>query len=287
VHTERILSGAPALDDVVARLGERGPGRLVAAVIEGERGAGKTTLWRDAVERARERGYRVLACRPVEPEAPWPFAGLTDLLDGVADAEFGHLPDPQRRALEIVLLRASPDGAPPDPRAVNVAALGLVRLLAGRRPVVLAVDDTQWLDPASAGVLDYIARRSLEHAVGLLIVVRAGSSPATPVPFGLDRDRTHRFALPAAARRPRPGFANGVTGRERAVLTLLVGGLTANAIAHRLGTSPRTVHKHLENLYRKLGASDRLTAVLRAQRLGLLPGAGETGTGQPNRPVSR
>jgi ATP/maltotriose-dependent transcriptional regulator MalT len=62
-----------------------------------------------------------------------------------------------------------------------------------------------------------------------------------------------------------------LTARELVVLTLLAEGLTATAIAHRLNISPRTVHKHQENLYRKLGTADRLAAVLRAQRLGLLP----------------
>ncbi|MHA6523058.1 helix-turn-helix transcriptional regulator [Tessaracoccus sp. G1721] len=62
-----------------------------------------------------------------------------------------------------------------------------------------------------------------------------------------------------------------LTPRERVVLQLLADGLTAQAIANRLAVSSRTVHKHLEHLYRKLGASDRLTAVLRAQGRGWLP----------------
>ena len=65
----------------------------------------------------------------------------------------------------------------------------------------------------------------------------------------------------------------GLTGRELAVLRLLGQGLTARSIAHRLGTSPRTVHKHLEHLYRKLGVRDRLVAVQRGRALGLLPAA--------------
>ena len=63
-----------------------------------------------------------------------------------------------------------------------------------------------------------------------------------------------------------------LTPRERVVLQLLADGLTAQAIASRLAVSRRTVHKHLEHLYRKLGAADRLTAVLRAQGRGWLPG---------------
>lgn len=61
-----------------------------------------------------------------------------------------------------------------------------------------------------------------------------------------------------------------LTPRERVVLVLLAKGCTAEAMARRLGISPRTVHKHLEHLYRKLGASDRLSAVLAAQQRGLL-----------------
>ena len=61
-----------------------------------------------------------------------------------------------------------------------------------------------------------------------------------------------------------------LTDRELAVLHLLVEGCTAVAMAHRLGISVRTVQKHLEHVYRKLGVCDRLRAVLAAQRSGLL-----------------
>lgn len=61
-----------------------------------------------------------------------------------------------------------------------------------------------------------------------------------------------------------------LTGRQREVLHLLADGLTVRAIARRLRLSPRTVGKHLEHVYRRLGTSDRLTTVLRAQRHGLL-----------------
>ncbi len=61
-----------------------------------------------------------------------------------------------------------------------------------------------------------------------------------------------------------------LTGRELAVLELVAGGLITAAIARRLGISPRTVGKHLEQAYRKLGANDRVSAVLRAHSLGLV-----------------
>jgi len=61
-----------------------------------------------------------------------------------------------------------------------------------------------------------------------------------------------------------------LTGRELAVLQLLAEGLIAQAISHRLGVSVRTVHKHLETVYEKLDSHDRLSAVLRAQQLGII-----------------
>lgn len=78
------------------------------------------------------------------------------------------------------------------------------------------------------------------------------------------------------------GEGRGLTGRELAILQLLTEGSTATAIGHRLGISPRTVQKHLEHLYRKLGVSDRLRAVVVARDERLLDGgrtdtAGDTG----------
>ncbi|MDD7933741.1 response regulator transcription factor [Actinomycetospora straminea] len=61
-----------------------------------------------------------------------------------------------------------------------------------------------------------------------------------------------------------------LTRREVAVLSLLADGFTAARIARTLSVSERTVHKHLEHIYAKLTVSDRLSAVLVAQELGLL-----------------
>jgi DNA-binding CsgD family transcriptional regulator len=62
----------------------------------------------------------------------------------------------------------------------------------------------------------------------------------------------------------------GLTTREFEVLQLLATGLLASAIGTRLSISTRTVHRHLAHIYRKLGTSDRLTTVIRAQAGGLL-----------------
>ncbi len=93
---------------------------------------------------------------------------------------------------------------------------------------------------------------------------------------GLDRHLTafaQRERAPAAGP-PDAGPTPALTPREQVVLALVASGSTAQGIGARLAISPRTVHKHQENLYRKLGASDRLSAVLRAQAMGLLPATG-------------
>jgi DNA-binding CsgD family transcriptional regulator len=89
---------------------------------------------------------------------------------------------------------------------------------------------------------------------------------------------THRSLLTALREGPggdlrrqaNQSLAVPLTPRELNVLHLLATGMPADAMARRLGISPRTVHKHLHALYRKLRASDRLSAVLRAQDAGLL-----------------
>ena len=155
-----------------------GPSGLV---IEGEAGAGKTTLWLAGVEEARERGYRVLETRPAEAEAGLPFAGLGDLVESVVDEVIEELPEPQADALRVALLLTPPRGAPPDERAVAVAVLGVLRELAGAGPVLVAVDDVQWLDPPSATVAAFAWRRLREEPVGLLLAHRLGTFAPAPI----------------------------------------------------------------------------------------------------------
>ncbi|MEW1954922.1 LuxR C-terminal-related transcriptional regulator [Terrabacter sp. NPDC080008] len=94
-----------------------------------------------------------------------------------------------------------------------------------------------------------------------------------PLLVGLDRHVALLTEMTARPTGPAPD-AVPLTPRELLVLRLMATGVTAEAIALRLAVSPRTVHKHQEHLYRKLRASDRLSAVLAAQRLGLVPAPG-------------
>lgn len=148
----------------------QGGGRLL---LQGDAGIGKTTLWRHALERAGD--FQVLVSRPAEADASLPYAGLADLLDPVASGDLARLPDPQRQALEIALLRATPTERPPDPRAVFTAFLTTLQLLAQEAPVLIAVDDLQWLDAPSARALAFAARRLGSARVALLAALRLDS----------------------------------------------------------------------------------------------------------------
>ncbi|HET7759822.1 MAG TPA: AAA family ATPase [Gaiellaceae bacterium] len=141
------------------------------AVVAGEAGIGKTALWLAGVELAAARDVRVLASRPSEAEAGFSFLALTDLLGGVAADVLPELPPIQRRALEAALLLGDSD-ARADPRAVAAGFLGALRLLAADGPLLLAVDDVQWLDPASLSALRFALARLEHERVAMVLAVR-------------------------------------------------------------------------------------------------------------------
>jgi len=145
---------------------------LHAVVLEGDAGIGKSAVWQTLVDRATGLGFRVLSCRPVGAEAKLAFASLADVLEPVVDEGLAALPAPQRSALEVALLRASARGARHDRRAVGTAVCSLLRARAADGPLLVAIDDAQWLDGASAGALAYALRRLETGTARALVSVR-------------------------------------------------------------------------------------------------------------------
>ena len=162
---------------------EQGPRALV---LSGEAGIGKTILWEAGVEDARRSFARVLTCRGVEAEALLSFAALSDLL-GVEDVETAapSLVPPRRRALEVALRLAEPGEDAPDTHTIGLAILDVLRVLTEHGPVLVALDDVQWLDPSSAGVLQIAFRRLRDEPVGVLATLRR--APDLAAPFELER----------------------------------------------------------------------------------------------------
>jgi ATP/maltotriose-dependent transcriptional regulator MalT len=145
--------------------------RPSALIVAGEPGIGKTTLWLAAVDQARERGICVLSARAAQAESVLAYGSLADLLGGVDEAAFVDLPYPQRVALDRALLRMDADGVATDHRAVSAAFTSVIASLARTSPVLLAIDDLQWLDHSSRNVISFATRR-LAGPVGVLGTVR-------------------------------------------------------------------------------------------------------------------
>ena len=167
---------------------DRAADRPTALVLEGEPGIGKSTLWLAAVAAARRQDLIVLSSRPAESERGLAYVGLGDLFDPVVDGVIGELSPPRRRALEVALLRneAADEAADEaeeeeaedvaaDPRALAVAVRDVLGLLSERKPVVVAIDDVQWLDTSSASALAFALRR-LDGGVRLILARRLETS---------------------------------------------------------------------------------------------------------------
>jgi hypothetical protein len=135
-------------------------------------GAGKTTLWEAGVAAARDQGALVLAARPSESEARLQFAGLIDLCEHVGSTVLGVLPSPQRRALNAALLRAAPVDGSAHAGAVEFGFVGVLRVPATCAPLVIAIDELQWLDRSSSDALAFAARRLRDVSVGFLLALR-------------------------------------------------------------------------------------------------------------------
>jgi DNA-binding CsgD family transcriptional regulator len=156
-----------------------------ALLLEGPAGIGKSSVWSEGIVRARARGVLVLEARPSEAEATFAFQALADLLEPLAE-EIRALPAPQRRSLEVALLREDPAlGESADMHAVSIAASNAIRSGARRRPILIAVDDAPWLDGASAAALAFIVRRLSDRPVGVLVTQRVDAP--SPAPLDLDR----------------------------------------------------------------------------------------------------
>ena len=142
-----------------------------ALVLRGEPGIGKSRLLSETAQAARDRGMSVLTTTGVQSEAHLPFAALHQLLRPVRErAEY--LPDVMRDALDAAfgLTRA----VAPEYFRIAMAALDLISDVATDAPLLLVVEDAQWLDRPSSDVLAFIARRIESDPIVMLVATRDG-----------------------------------------------------------------------------------------------------------------
>jgi hypothetical protein len=173
-------------------------GSAQGLVLAGPAGQGKTTLLRAAVAAAAERGYTVLETSPARSEVRLAFAGLADLLEGQLAGIADHLPPSQARALRVALLEEEAPANPPDPRLIAAALRSALAALAVAAPVLVAIDDVQWLDQPSETAIGFAGRRLQAERVGLLCAQRT-DRPGAELPLDLDRARLTAGLLPVGA----------------------------------------------------------------------------------------
>ncbi|MEV5874687.1 LuxR C-terminal-related transcriptional regulator [Streptomyces sp. NPDC052101] len=259
------------------------------------------------LDRAYERltALAVAALHERDPARLWPMlaGALADLCGG--EAVIHKRDDWSERAGTI---GAAPDAAAAELKRLGDTDLALLRACyplaqhyadrTDRRPVTAhRAAGRDWPDSPTARLLSDVW--DVDHVMGVplpehttpvtgCLVYRSGTDftddhlamaeRAQPLLAAVERQRQlleeWQRALGPAAEPEERAAECALTPRETTVLLLLTEALTADAIGRRLGISVRTVHKHVENIYRKLGTRDRVGTVLRAQRLGLVPPPG-------------
>lgn len=201
---------AAARDALVDAVGTRladGGGVLVT----GPAGIGRTTLLSEVAREHTALGHRVLRCSPSPSERHSPYLGLIDLLADVGEETFRTLGDHERTLLEGALLRSplpvgtgGDDGR--DQLILRIAVRGVLTHLARTGPVLLVVDDAQWLDTPTAQALAFVAGRAAGAGPAVLVARREGASPYDSAdPGGRPPEGpAHLGAFEAEAMCPRP-----------------------------------------------------------------------------------
>jgi DNA-binding CsgD family transcriptional regulator len=226
-----------------------------ALVLAGPPGSGKTTLMRAAAALASERGYQVLQTAPARGDVRLAFAGLADLLDGPAGDVIADLPPPQARALRVALATEDPADHPPDQRVIAMAFRSAIQALAASAPVLLVIDDVQWLDQPSATAVGFAVRRLHEETAGFICAQRT-ERPGADLPLELARARIGAALLPVG------GLSLGALHR---MLRTRLGGSFSQPMLRRIeaesGCNPFIALELGRALARRGGASAGSTAL--------------------------
>ncbi|MFF7888784.1 AAA family ATPase [Streptomyces sp. NPDC020794] len=257
-----------ALDDLLAGL--RGGGSRVL-VLRGEAGIGKSVLL--AYVAAQASRVKVTWAHGIEADMELPYASLHQLCTPFLD-ELDNLPGPQRDALRVAFGMAA--GDPPDRFLVGLAVLTLLTRASETRPVLVLVDDAQWLDQVSLQTLEFVARRLLAEDVAMTFAVRdpEGRSALSGLPTlpleGLDTAAAGRLLEAAVGgrleKRVRDRFVAELRGNPLALLEFSRGRSAAELSYGLHSSSPPSLQGPVASRVERDFAS----------RLGSLPAATRT-----------
>src|SRR3954451_25490668 len=148
-------------------------GRSGALLLHGDPGIGKTALLRWTVEQAHD--MHVLRARGIETESDIAFAGLAELVAPVLH-KLEAIPPAQAAAVKGAL--ALGPAAPGDRFTVPAGLLSLLAAAAEERPVLVLIEDAQWLDDPSLEAFLFAGRRLGAEGVAMLGALRDGTPAA-------------------------------------------------------------------------------------------------------------
>ncbi|MFF4836332.1 AAA family ATPase [Streptomyces sp. NPDC001315] len=139
-------------------------------VLRGDTGVGKSALLEHVADLAAAEKYRVIRAAGVEAESELPFAGLHQFLYPLLSS-IDRLDDVHRKVFDVVFGRS--EGTPPSVMTLGIAVLDLLSLAASQKPLLLVLDDGQWLDASSTEVCGFVGRRLTGSSVKLVVVLRS------------------------------------------------------------------------------------------------------------------
>jgi DNA-binding CsgD family transcriptional regulator len=268
------LSELATGSELIGRRGELSRVRLLVApppadsrvlLLLGEAGMGKTVLLAEAARQARSAGMRVLSVAGRESGQDLAFAGLHQLLRPVLDRVPG-LPDRQAKAL-LGAFALSADPVQPDALLTGLAVLTMLADLSEDPPLLVVVDDAQWLDGGSLDALAFAARRLDSERLALLLAARGTVPPA-----GFERDFAELLLAPLSTQdagrlldeQPRPP-----RGRARELVLAQAAGnpMALIELSRVIAADPAAGRRWAAEL---LPPTERLAAIVAAQ-YGSLP----------------
>ena len=244
-------------------------------VVHGEAGIGKTALLQYLM--ACSSDCTVVRAVGMESEMELAYAGLQQVYQPL-DVDLGSLPTPQRHALEVVFGLSS--GESPGGLLVALAMLGLLSNIADQRPLLVVIDDAQWLDRASAVALVFVARRLQAEPVGMVFATRELAPELRHMPevhvTGLRHDDGRALLLSSAPSRLDELVCDRIVAETRGnplALLELPRGLSAAELAGFVAGSSRALPTSLEESFiRRLSAlpleTQRLLLIAAAEPLG-------------------
>jgi DNA-binding CsgD family transcriptional regulator len=160
---------------IAAFLGRESDPDVGALILSGDAGIGKSALLDGAAASAAAGGYTVIRTAGVEAEAEMGFAALTAVVHHLGTETIAAVEPRYAHALEVAL--GVREAGTPDARLLGEAILAALNAAAGDTDLLLIIDDLQALDPSSAVVLSYVARRLARSRARLIGAARSDDAP--------------------------------------------------------------------------------------------------------------